>query len=83
MSLLSVLLCLQKANKTSNDKEDHMMSRKKEMTLIAAGMLAGALLVPTAHAAVRQLTATPAPSGSMWTALLFNWRLTPSTAATM
>ena len=36
-----------------------MMSRKKEMTLIAAGMLTGALLVPTAHAAVRQLTATP------------------------
>lgn len=36
-----------------------MMSRKKEMALIAAGMLTGALLVPTAHAAVRQLTATP------------------------
>ena len=36
-----------------------MMSRKKEMTLIAAGMLTGALLAPTAHAAVRQLTATP------------------------
>lgn len=36
-----------------------MMSRKKEMTLIAAGMLTGALLVPTAYAAVRQLTATP------------------------
>ena len=35
------------------------MSKKKEMTLIAAGMLTGALLVPTAHAAVRQLTATP------------------------
>ncbi len=35
------------------------MSRRKEMTLIAAGMLAGAMLVPTAHAAVRQLTATP------------------------
>ena len=36
-----------------------MMSRKKEMTLIAAGMLTGALLVPTAYAAVWQLTATP------------------------
>lgn len=36
-----------------------MMSRKKEMTLIAAGMLTGALLVPTAQAAVRRLTATP------------------------
>ena len=36
-----------------------MMSRRKEMTLIAAGMLTGALLLPTAHAAVRQLTATP------------------------
>ena len=35
------------------------MSKKKEMTLIAAGMLTGALLLPTAHAAVRQLTATP------------------------
>lgn len=36
-----------------------MMSRKKEMTLIVAGMLTGALLAPTAHAAVQQLTATP------------------------
>lgn len=35
------------------------MSRRKEMTLIAAGMLTGALVAPTAHAAVRQLTATP------------------------
>ncbi len=35
------------------------MSRKKEMTLIAVGMLTGALLAPTAHAAARQLTATP------------------------
>ena len=35
------------------------MSKKKEMTLIAAGMLTGALLLPTAHAAVWQLTATP------------------------
>ena len=36
-----------------------MMSRRKEMTLIAAGMLAGAMLVPTAHAAAQYLTATP------------------------
>ena len=35
------------------------MSRRKEMALIAAGMLAGTALFPTAHAAVQYLTATP------------------------
>ncbi len=36
-----------------------MMNRKKETALLAAGILLGAALVPTAQAAVRQLTATP------------------------
>ncbi len=35
------------------------MSRKKEMTLLAAGILMGAALLPTAHAAAQYLTATP------------------------
>ena len=35
------------------------MYRKREMALIAAGILAGAALVPTAHAAAQYLTAAP------------------------
>ena len=35
------------------------MSRKRELALITAGILAGAALVPTAHAAVQHLTAIP------------------------
>ena len=35
------------------------MSRRKEMTLIAAGILTGAMLVPTAPAAAKYLTAAP------------------------
>ena len=35
------------------------MSRKKDMALIASGLLAGLALSGPANAAVRQLTATP------------------------
>lgn len=41
------------------NKKNHIMIRKNEMALLTTGILLGAALIPTTHAAIQQLTATP------------------------